>query len=1039
MKTSRLFNILATIGLTSVLVAGCGGGGGGSSTSTQLDNDTTNDSTNDNTNDNTNDDTTTDTNPFAGSSSISGNISLSSLSGADAQNLNSPALPVFSQARSLARSLHDTGSNENAIVKLYVVGSDGELEDTGMDCSFTDEADDQGNPAYACDGIADGVSYVVKYVKILDDNQAIEMKVDVAVPEGSTAAAATDMSPQTTVVVDTLVSAILTATEGKSVDQEVVESIISAVKEAIVGLVASGAVQIPSMTVEAPRDDSGNYITDVNDLAEDDNVAYAENNNLSSTAGSLLSNEEIAQGIDIVKVEEEVRGLQSIDITSEAGRAALIRSVFLELLGDDDVPDFFVDFFIAKYIEDRTETIGNLFGAISAGVDFDHSLSVDLNSLGLSKSDALADFEAALDEIYSLLDKKAAGTITEEELADLAEIPGIIPGIFKQAEWQDRTLDLETVLDMPQGVTFVIYVVDEYIPNRYEEVNGEELGGVVSTEGGDGDSVNVEHGDAIDFDPMYFDPGYAETGQGNPGLMQLLGFFEQSYLDTLSGVEITELDLWPNRAWIHDEQTGHGTEYDSLSVFTCMADPASMVAGLNEQSGTDYSAYMVELTYPTSTGTDTLTMVNEAELFNDHRGEEDGEDAWFPCFAFDPWRMAEAETQSDTSSGGFVNLTLDDIVTDFTSGVYTVRVMDGAGAVVATKEFDKKVLVGMLDVRPTLTSPNGMPHWPKECEFSSGPCTQWDELMTAWQEAGGVTTFALNEDTDSDGVDDMAKITVSWEKPDVELPEGVKVAYSLDIGLNTGCDEFGCGWEHIFSTWERDQRLFTTSYTVPVRLSKNDLQSGGSYNANVCVQFVDTQTNEELGSGSCAFAEFHVGDPLDLGATFTVSGEVPDGLGEDWKVALIKEQYNVDALVNQWEKTTVLVGTISGTTYSLTPTLGDFLSGDANAHKQILLFKDADADGALDDSEMHFWPDWESNVFFDTWGGILRVVNESYSSTTGEYSRDEVIVTGGEEVSGPDFGYLAEDPCFDSFVTGTACSIDPIAEGDTTTASDQTI
>ena len=137
MRISRLSKFLAVIGLTTVLIAGCGGGGGGGTTTTN---------NNNTTNDNTTNDNNTQTNEFAGSSSISGSVELSSLSGSDAQAVaNSAGLPRF------ARALGDGSETSNAVVKLYVVGADGELEDTGIDCSFTGVNDGQGNPGYTCD------------------------------------------------------------------------------------------------------------------------------------------------------------------------------------------------------------------------------------------------------------------------------------------------------------------------------------------------------------------------------------------------------------------------------------------------------------------------------------------------------------------------------------------------------------------------------------------------------------------------------------------------------------------------------------------------------------------------------------------------------------------------------------------------------------------------------------------------------------------------------------------------------------------------
>ncbi len=1005
--------LLAALVSSSLLMAGCGSSS----------------SSSDDTSDFGSADTTTPdagtVNPYAGSSSISGVIALSSLSGQDAGTLDGSSAARFQQMSAANNRSAYAAATQNALVKLYVVGPDGELLDTGIDCSFTDQLDANGNPAYSCPDVADGKQYVIKYLRLLEGNKALEMKVNIEVPEGAPTVDGGEVSPESTVVVDTIINAILSATQGKDIEPAIVDDIIKAVKQAVVTLVRSGAVQVPSMVVEAPKDATGSYITDVAVLESDTGVAYGENKQLESTAGSLLSDESVAGEVDAVKVEIEVREFERIDSSSEAGKRKLVERVFKEMLNDGDVPEFISDFFATRFVEGMMLDIGTLFDGIASGLKVDPRLGINLADLNATKSGAKTAFGQKLEEIYALMDKKASDTMTDEEKKAFREIPSVIPALFPAAQWQGKEVTLAEELDVPQAIAFTIFVTDVYVADALEQqFTGDVRDSLVSVEEGEGGEMEVKMDNPIDFDPMHFDPVFAETGSdGQPGLMQLYGFFEPQNLNALDGVEISWLDIMPDKAWIPGPDGMGGSEVDMLRANVCISD-LSMLAQLGQmtapQNADGTSDLTVDLTYPTASGAmATVTLTSEQQLYMAPPGGEmapqngdmpvDGPEGdrgpgFESCFVLDPWAQAQL-VQGE--GGGPVNLTEADVISDFASGSYKVEVKR-AGAVIASREFEQKVLVGMSDVRPRLTSPNGMPEWPKSCEGKAGPCTEWDALQQQWLTDGGVTTFALNEDSTGDGSADKAKITLSWEKPEVELPGGVKIAYSLNVGLNRGCDENGCGWEPIYDTWQQDRKLFGTSFTLPVPLDKVEVGQG-SYNVNVCALFIDTDTGREIGRGSCNWAEFQVGDPLDLGATFTIVGAAPAGLETGWKVALMKESFNADALVDPWQREVVALTDIVDGSYTLMPSIGDYLDADPGAQYQIVMFKDDNDNDQIDNPEPVMWPDWKNNVRFETWGGVLRHVKEEQSDN-GEFKRREKVITGGEQVDGPDFSYLDAAP-----------------------------
>ena len=954
-------------------------------------------------------------NPYAGDSLIEGAVALSSLVGLDANALEpgeqTPKRPQISVRSAFVSPRTGSTTADNAVVKLYSVADNGDLEDTGIVCKFSDEKTENGDPKYFCDGVKDGNSYVVKYVRLLEGNKAIEMKVNVDLPEGATEVPAEEISPKTTVVVDAIIKAVLSATEGKEIDPQVVKDIVKSVKSTIETLVETGAVQIPSMVVEAPKDEDGNFVADVRELAEKKKVRFSENENLEEVAGALASNEEIVKEVDVARVEIEVRELKKIDTDSDDGKRKLVKKIFSKLLGEDDVPRFIVEFFANQYIAGKVVSLDELFGSVYAGLKLNPGFAMTIDELELTDAKAASALTRLLGRIYDLQEKKAAGSLDEDEKKRLAEIPSAITMAFPAEQWRGRAITPATEFSVPQGIVFTIFVTDKLVPEIYENKTGEKLAAVMKVESsGDDDGgdkgAKVEFDNPVDFNPMAYDPA-----GNNPGLMQLFGFFDEENLARLDGVDVTHVEIMPDRIWIEGETTDGGPggkEYDALRANVCLMDMAAMRQMASDENGDPQEADLsVELSYPMRNGRiGTVALVNERGLFKRGPGPVDqqgpaAENGGDPeaCFVLDPWANASPD-------GGRPSLA--DIVSDFTSGEYKV-VVKKAGAVVAERKIKRKIITGMRNASPTLLSPRGMPKWPAACEGKDF-CPEWQELQAKWEAAGGNTTFAINADSDKDGNEDKARIVVKWDKPEVELPDGVKIAYALSIFRNGGCDENGCDFENIFSSYEKGRRIFGRSFTVPKLLDKLEIGKG-SYNVNVCAEFIDTESGEFLGAGGCAFADFNVGDPLDLSRTFDIKGEAPKLEDASWKVALISEAMPKfgEAPADRPEAETLLVSTIEDGKYALSPMLGDFLDKSVNTMFNIVMFKDEDGDDVVDfptpdePGEMVFWPGWESQVRFETWGRVLRVVSEKHGDSPDDFKRREVIVTGGEEVKGPSF------------------------------------
>lgn len=969
MKTFGKRNISLTL-LTLLIagmfiITGCSGGGGGAASSL------------------TGGDTGGDTgggstNPYSGSATISGKIDVDSLSSADQALVakvvaGKKALSKMSAKEAKAyRQRYAASFTEDAVAKLYVVAEDGSMEDTGISGELSTDTD--GNPVYTFAEVADGVNYVVRYLKLVSDGQVLELKANAYVPEGETAPSGgtVDISPKTTVVVQALVDAILNATSGTGISQAIVNNIITAVKNAIVALVNSGAIQIPSMIVEA----SGSDITAIAD-------GETTNDDLASASGLLLSDESVDSELGAAKTETLAARFSLADVTTDAGKGALILRVFDELIKDDSgdgggIPNFMLEFFTDVYINNETRTATQIMNAIGAGLMFPPGTAPDI-----SKTTAITAFKDALTNIYSLMDKKEAGTLTDDEKKELAEVPPVLLGLFpmtERATWSN--LSGSTSLNVPQGLAMTVYIVDVYITEAFQSMQAS----YTATESGDG-TVSHEQEKPFDFDPMV--PG---------SLMDMLGFYEvyQNY----AGIDIFHLWIHPGKTWIEDAPGMGGHEVDMLSAGTCLSDVASMVAQFDPMSGadsTDLSGGTVTLSYPKADGTrGSVDLISESSLSQGGPGPGPGPGGMGEsCFILDPWREVTANMDPSAMSGP-VQLDQNRIISDFASGTYTITVVVNSQTV--TKSFTKKVITGMQDAYATIVTPRSMPPWPGN-NVSQTEMDAFNAAMNDYNAAGGESRFSSNVDTDGNGTNDAAKVTISWTAPTVTLPAGVKMGYHLDIGKG-GCNPT-CTWEQIYNTWEHNKMLFTTSFTIPVNLLQDDITP---YQLNVNVIFIDAVTGEQLGQGGNTHAQFWVAEPLDKTKTFTINGSAADG----YKVALFKEIENKDSLTNRFTRTVVKVADVVNGAYSLTPTIGDFVDS-AGAWFNIVMFQDSDGDGTMGNMDMQIWPDWNSatHVWFNTWGGMLRAGKDTCTTPTDGSmpvcQHSEVVILGGETVEGPSF------------------------------------
>ncbi|MDH3976157.1 MAG: hypothetical protein OEV42_17945, partial [Deltaproteobacteria bacterium] len=116
--------------------------------------------------------------------------------------------------------------------------------------------------------------------------------------------------------------------------------------------------------------------------------------------------------------------------------------------------------------------------------------------------------------------------------------------------------------------------------------------------------------------------------------------------------------------------------------------------------------------------------------------------------------------------------------------------------------------------------------------------------------------------------------------------------------------------------------------------------------------------------------------------------------------------------------------------YTLTPQIGYFFDRDFDGiggvtlpelqgSYQIAMWDDINSNGQIDlGAESVYWSNYQTNVWFGTWGGMLRIGRDTCDDT-GYCTYDEDVITGGETISGPGFGYLDNECWFNTIACGS--------------------
>jgi len=818
-----------------------------------------------------------------------------------------------------------------------------------------------GNTQFVITGMGDGINYIVE-VAVTVDSQTVKLKSVAFIPEGDTRSEKASIDPISTVVAEAVQDKVVNSffeTGGDTLSQDYINDMLETLAVAVEKVLESNP-DFTASDFEAAVNSDGGVDALVTKLLSDDNVS-----------GEINKLEDAAVADDqAVPVEFADEGTLSEDEEEEVTEQA--RNIVEELLtkdeenGDDGTPQFFIDFFGDQFRNGTTKTVDKIVTAIFQGIREDIDIDVlksaleaeankgdasdftaqelvfienklaELDALiavedqgdlsdaqeenadslfgqlsrlnlrlqGLSKDGALNAFTQELFDLYDAIDEvaklEAVDNRTESENNELHGLRGeiseasLLLGIFPpedKATWQ--TLSGASPLNVPQAISLILFTLDVY----FEPLQGFERN----------DEGQLEETEGVDFDHIK--------------LLVLYGF-DTSNLEQqaeYANLEVNWLDVHPGRIWINTLNEGQGGEVDVLNLSTCVdAYPQDDIFTVNS----------VTLSYPTSTGTETIRLKNEAEFQASHDSESDDNHKG-NCFSINPWSEGDILSREDRFKDTQGNVRWDDIwnqldaegklVTDFTSGNYvlTVKYLQEGGEAgeqtYTSKTFNKTIITGLQNLTPRFTSPQGLPPSPNN-GASQAEWTAFNEAQSAFN----ITTFSLATNSDEVELDYAAPIIFTWDEPallaDTPLPEGVVAAYSLDIGRDvcgednpdTDENESYCHWEHIFSSWDLGSQIFDTSFALPeealTQLTALAIEDS-PYQVNLNINFMNEATGEFLGNGGWAGAPFRVGVALNLDDTFTLTGIVSNAPGDSetdengtaydiglYKVAMVSER-----------------------------------------------------------------------------------------------------------------------------------------------------
>lgn len=888
---------------------------------------------------------------YTGDRTLEGTVDTSSLSAQD-------------QAETRSRSRMSRADGDE-IVRLYVVDANGSYEDTGIECTVS--AGD-----YSCPNIAGDQEYIVRYVKDLGDGRILEMKTSATVEDVDVDI---DVSPITTMIVETLMTAIQEAISGLTADATLIADIIESVKTAIVDtittLIQTGVIQVPTLVAD------GNFTA----IQAESVVSDVDNSGLDDIAAIVTTNEDVSVNIDAI--QNEAAGSEFSDFNS----TQRMEAVFDVIGWNEDMPPWVLNMFSSEYSNmDANWTIGWLIGksVLIPNAADDIERLEDFTRIDPSYDAAtVAGFATTIagkinpkltdgtmfTELktqvvkYHTIKAKGITDRTAAEMAFLADFPSVVGEIFPS----DFASTMTTATPMQNmGQMFLIL--------GYLDVYSGKIGEMINAE------LKLLMGTNISFDGQIKDLGESLfSDDGGEFIMEMYTETELAQYDlvSVSWMRGETNDMWNDAT---------KTQSTALRLSTGIS---KMSWDLGDgMTAAEAAAITGVLNYPKADG----TRANVDLKYYDMHGH-----SFFgvmPMIAnpdFDP-----SAPRDGNNMDWIPNPVASQIVTDFVSGDYTVTfTYDGASYTRTQKIF---FVQDAYQYNAELISPKAMPQWNQEWDNIHDWSTVTDAAMIAEHDAfeeaniaywaNGVPTFAPNADGDTK----LHGMLIKWKAPDLAglvLPENIQLAYNVNVRQYTSptedknqdgnidwndCGEHGsdCNID-IYNTWGDGKQITTTSMTLPVDLAVNP--EGSNYELSVDVMFIDEDTGGEVARGGWNNAQFRVGASLALTGTevvtFAGTFELETGavMPTDMKVALYGETWGetTDASGNTyWDtnRTKIVLGTVdaSAKTFTVDATWNQIKDHiGMNKSIQVIAFDDTSGDGV--------WQDWEAEAADGTYIG----------------------------------------------------------------------
>ncbi|MCH9813345.1 MAG: hypothetical protein K0U47_05310 [Epsilonproteobacteria bacterium] len=987
---------IITLSFAAVLVlSGCGG----SSTTTTPNTNVPTDSNPDG--DNSSGDTTTSEVSYKGERSVGGSIE----SFGTSLQVNSSDAP-----------------NPDEIVKLYVLDEKGELKDTEVICSITDNS-------YTCPNVAGNKEYIVRYMKKVGNGKVLEMKSNVTIAQTDITDAKVDRV--SSLIVDTITKAVEEALVGVALTEDKVKALVGNVKNAIsssfAALVEDGLVEIPSqddMVISLEDDETFEQFTG----------KIKENDKLSDSSGVILTDEGVSKTLqankNVAKAESYFANLS---------KKELVEEIFNQT-GDDGAPDWVIEFLADKY-DTKAYTIGQFQNKLTFEFESsedgtwnpDEWFVAELEHIGIAEEDqeglvtdilntinnqissgeVLGNMKALLLEFYALKNKENK---TADEIAKIADFPPIIAYLFSQQFATSMSVDTEFE-NMGQAIVYVMFVEQVAV----KEVQKNKLETYLRAKEKPLFEDKLEQIRLVEVDPFF--------------IFQDLEFALGGDYDTLS---INWFEARTDKFW------GVAGEQEFLTIYTDIEKPSWM---MNPNAQVDITKLTnATLTYPTQNGTHkTINLsINENAIKND-----------FVALSHHPWSHCEGAEQPCEPDRSKMN------ITNHVSGDYTIQITyDGESVSKTFKNIF--VLRDATGFTPELTSPLAYPQWPEALNNLDWENQQnWSEEQQQIQQSfqskqdkflqetdnKGYTSFATNFDSNEDGTNDAIKdIIFKWNTDDLDkkiadanLPENIVPAYQVGINLVERKDTNGDGqidyadcngeeeWKEcnteIYNTWWDNRPIQSNSFKLPIPLKENSEE--GEYNINVELVFIDKTTGKDIGRGGHTYASFKVGSVGEITGNEQIifSGQVQTEnnttLSENTKVALIKEQCTFDATTfeHQCHSTTIQASALDeNSSYALSVNAKEIQEAlDNKGHFNLITFEDKNNNNQWDawkyngtdeenqNAETAWWPQ-NKHFWFDNWGDF-RINVEEFANDKDEFKHQSYKIKSEENVEIDNFNF----------------------------------